>query len=313
MWGAEALRLLHQAGREIVGVVLRATPTDGTLEAAARELGYPVFQPARCNAPAFLGQIRDLRPDLNLSVSYDQILKRPILDSAPRGFVNFHAGKLPHYRGRSVVNWAIINGESEIGITAHFVDEGIDTGDIILQRTLPVGWTDSYGDVLPRVIAAFPGLVADTVELLTAGNFSRTPQSPLAGSYFPRRGPGDECLDWGDKSWNLYNKIRGISRPAPGAASWIEGAPVTIWRAEYDASWPEYIATPGQVVGVEPGRGARVKTGDSTLLVTEAQMGDNAPFTPQWRIGSRLAVNIEARLRDVEARLARMETRSSQP
>ena len=102
-------------------------------------------------------------PDLNLSVSYDQIIRRPLLEAAPLGFVNFHAGKLPIYRGRNVVNWALINGETEIGLTAHFMDEGIDTGDILLQRTLPIAWTDTYGDVLSRVVDAFPDLVRDAV------------------------------------------------------------------------------------------------------------------------------------------------------
>lgn len=311
IWGARALRLLHEAGREIAGVVIRTRPTDETLVAAAEELGLPVFQPQRCNAPEFLEQVAKLAPDIHLSVSYDQILRRPIIDSAPGGFVNFHAGKLPWYRGRSVINWAIINGETEVGITAHFVDEGIDTGDIILQRTLPVAWTDTYGEVLDRVVEAFPGLVADTVELLVSGQFERRKQSDHPGSYFPRRGPGDEVLDWSDSSRNLYNKIRGITRPGPGALTRLNGQPVTLWGAEYDPDWPVYIANPGQVVGVEPGRGVRVKTGDATLLVTEAQIGDTEPSAPQWRIGTRLGTNLESRVAELEARLERLKDRTS--
>lgn len=309
VWGAEALRLLHGAGREVIGVVIRTRPTDGEVEKQAKALGLPVFQPLRCNDADFLATIGELKPDLNLSVSYDQILKKPIIDSAPRGFVNFHAGKLPHYRGRSVINWAIINGEPEVGITAHFVDEGIDTGDIILQRTLAVGWTETYGEVMDRVIAAFPTLVADTVELLHTGNFERRRQSHLPGSYFPRRGPGDELLDWNDTSRNLYNKIRGITRPGPGARTWLAGEPLTIWGAEYDPAWPAYIATAGQVVGLEPGRGARIKTGDATLLVTEAQLGDNAPSAPLWSIGTRLGASADARLAALEARVRKLEQR----
>jgi len=87
------------------------------------------------------------------------------------GCLNFHAGKLPFYRGRNVINWAIINGEREIGITAHFMDEGIDTGDILLQRTEPIGWTDTYGDVLARVVAAIPPLVEESVELVASADY----------------------------------------------------------------------------------------------------------------------------------------------
>lgn len=142
------MELLYQRKKEIVGVVLRVRSTDDELQRLAEKLKIPVFQPYRCNSKEFLDTITELAPDLNLSVSYDQILQRPIIDSAQLGFVNFHAGKLPYYRGRSVLNWAIINGEEEVGLTAHFIDEGIDTGDIILQRTLPISWTDTYKEVL---------------------------------------------------------------------------------------------------------------------------------------------------------------------
>lgn len=303
-WGAQALRILHAAGAELVGAVIRTNPTNRDMADAADELGLPIFQPGRCNAPEFLEQIRMLNPDLNISVSYDQILRKPILDSAPLGFANFHTGRLPFFRGRSVINWAIINGENEIGLTAHFVDEGINTGDIILQRTVPIAWSDSYRTVSDRVKVAFPSLVADTLELIRTGSFVRQKQSHLPGSYFPRRGPGDEILDWADTSRNLYNKIRGITHPCPGGLTWLEREPLTIWKSEYDPAWPVYIATPGQVVGIEPGRGARVKTGDATLLVTEAQFGDNVPFKPQWKIGTRLGRDLGGQVADIEARLA---------
>ncbi len=312
-WAAESLLRLRAAGMNLLGVVLRTRPSDGSLEEAARRLELPLFQPQRVNDPAFLAQIAELGPDLNLSVSYDQILRAPILASAPLGFVNFHAGKLPYYRGRSVLNWALINGETEIGYTGHYVDEGIDTGDIILQRTMPVGWTESYGDVMARMIAAFPALVLDTVQILASGSAHRQPQSHLPGSYFPARGPGDEWLDWSDTSRNLHNKIRGISRPGPGARTLLEGRPVTLWRAYYDPAWPSYLATPGQVVGRKPGEGVVVKTGDSTLLVLEAQEEGEPPAAPTWRIGTRLGLNLMEYVRSLEARLAEAERRGRHP
>ncbi|MBN1517176.1 methionyl-tRNA formyltransferase [Candidatus Sumerlaeota bacterium] len=288
-WGMESLNLLIENGIEVLGVVIRTHPTDGSLEESARRKNLPLFQPANCNAPEFLDIVKKIKPDLNISVSYDQILRPAIIDSAPMGFINFHAGKLPYYRGRSVINWAIINGEDEVGITGHFVDEGIDTGDIILQQTLPVAWEDDYNAVLNRVVAAFPQLVLETTLRVKTGNFERIKQSHLPGSYFPRRGEGDEWLDWLDSSRNLYNKIRGISAPAPGAATMIDDRKVVIWKAHYDPSWPNYIATPGQVVGVNPEQGVLVKTGDSTLLIQKVQyVGENEPHVPKWRIGRRL-------------------------
>src|SRR6185503_1899603 len=104
-------------------------------------------------------------------------LRRSMLEIPPLGILNFHAGKLPLYRGRNVINWALINGEHEIGLTAHYMDEGIDTGDIVLQRTLPVAWTDAYDVVLRRVVEQLPALVDEAVDLVATGRATRTPQS----------------------------------------------------------------------------------------------------------------------------------------
>ncbi len=205
------------------------------------------------NSEDFVRHALELRPDLGVSISYNQILRRPILDSARLGIVNFHAGKLPRYRGRNVINWAIINGESEIGLTAHFVDEGIDTGDIIYQITLPILWNDGYGDVLNRVVENFPHFASEVLDRIASGRFTAQPQTELPGTYFPGREDGDEWLDWSDTSLNLYNKIRAISRPGPGARTSLSHAEVIVWSAVYDESWPKYIATPGQVSGWSPG------------------------------------------------------------
>jgi len=306
-WATNSLLRLAQDGWSLLGVVARTKPTDLALLEAAENLGLPIFQPSNVNAPDFAAQVAALQPDLNLSVSYDQILRRPILETAVQGFVNFHAGRLPYYRGRNVINWAIINGETEIGLTAHYVDEGIDTGDIVLQRTLPIGWTDTYGDVLDRVVAAFPDLVADAVSLIAKGQAERQPQVHLPGTYFCRREEGDEWLDWSDTSRNLHNKVRAITQPGPGGRTLLDGKVVVIWRAFYDPSWPNYIATPGQVVGRRAGQGVLVKTGDSMLLVQEVQLENGEAHTPTWPIGTRLGVNLLSYLRSLEARLAALE------
>lgn len=300
-WATYSLERLAQKGWSLLGLVMRLKPSDPNLIKVAKDLGLPVFQPARVNSPRFVAQITAMHPDLNISVSYDQILQRPILDTAPLGFVNFHAGKLPFYRGCNVINWAIINGETEIGLTAHYVDEGIDTGDIILQRMLPIRWTDTYGEVLNRVIAALPDLVVDTVSIIASGRVERRPQAHLPGTYFSVRENGDEWLEWSDISRNLHNKVRAITHPGPGARTLLDGRVVIIWRAFYDPCWTKYIATPGQVVGRHPGMGVFVKTGDSTLLVQEVQLEDGQPRIPEWRIGTRLGLNVLSYLRSLEA------------
>jgi methionyl-tRNA formyltransferase len=301
-WGTQSLlRLQGDENLQVVAVVLRVRPSEQTLATAARELSIPILQPLNVNYDEFVEQVKLLSPDLNLSIAYNQILGLRLIQTARLGTINIHAGKLPHYRGRNVINWAIINGETEIGLTSHFVDEGIDTGDIIHQHLLPIGWTDTYGDVLARVVEHFPEFVRLTVRSLITGDYQRRPQSG-PGTYFGAREMGDEWLDWSDTSVNLHNKVRAISFPGPGALTILAEEPVIIWRAYFDPASPKYLATPGQVVG-RTSEGVLVKTGDSTLLVKEVEFPNSTSMTPQWPIGTRLGINPAAQLRAILLRL----------
>jgi methionyl-tRNA formyltransferase len=308
-WAGRSVLRLCQDGHAVTGVVLRRRPSSDDLQGVAGRVGAVVLQPDDPSSVDFVGQVAALAPELVLSVAYDRILRSPLLGVPARGGVNFHAGKLPEYRGRNVVNWAILNGEREIGLTAHVMDEGIDSGAILLQRTLPIGWTDTYADVLRHVVDAMPDLVADTVAGLAAETLVARPQSPSGGTYYGGRVSGDEWLDWRDTSRDLYNKIRGITRPGPGARTLLGGRPVVIWRAEYDPAWPRYRATPGEVVGRGADGSVTVKTGDSTVVIHEAQVGDEAPGPPRWAVGRRLGVNPAAALAELEGRVAALERR----
>lgn len=310
VWAANSLERLYDQQHSIVGVVVRSKPSDTAMEETARKLGIPLFQPRQVNAPDFIEKVKSIAPDLCLSISYNQILRRPLLETARLGFINFHAGKLPYYRGRNVINWAIINGETEIGLTAHLIDEGIDTGDILLQKTLPIYWTDGYGEVLNRVVAAFPEFVLEAVEAFASGKIIPKPQAHLPGTYFSGREDGDEWLDWSDTSFNLYNKVRAIKRPGPGARTLIGDRVAIIWRVAYDASLPKYIATPGQIVGRNVD-GAIIKTGDSTLLIQEVQIEDGISEKPSWPIGTRLGINLTSLIRTLLGRIENLEKQLS--
>jgi len=306
-WATDSLRRLSQTGHDLAGLVLRTVPSDPSLAELGRELGLVTLQPRQVNAPEFVAKVQALAPELNLSVSYDQVLRAPILASAPRGFINLHAGMLPFYRGRNILNWALINGESEVGVTAHFVDEGLDTGDIIVQRGLPVLWEDTYREVLDKVVAALPEVMMEAVELVAGGAPPRRIQSHLMGSYCTQRLPGDEWVDWSDSSRNIYNKIRAITRPGPGARTQLGREAVTLWRAKYDPAWTRFLGIPGQVVGRLAGRGVVVKTGDSVVLLAEVQTAGEGTMIPTWPVGTRLGLDPWRRLRELEDRLTRLE------
>ena len=307
-WATKCLQRLSNEGHRALAVVLRCRPSDDTLPEFAESVGIPVCAPGRVNAPEFVDWVRSLGPDLNISMSYDQILRQPIIESAPLGFINCHAGKLPYYRGRNVINWAIINDEQEIGLTVHYVDEGIDTGDIILQRVLLIRWDDTYGTVLEKVQEGFPHLLAEAVRLIEKNEVNRQPQAHLEGTYFSARIPGDEWIDWHDTSLNVYNKIRAITHPGPGVRTVLGDRTLIIWRARYDPSWPKYIATPGEVVEVVPGQGVKVKTGDSTLILERVQFEgeDEIEQVPNFRIGTRFGINLIEAVHQLQRQVAEL-------
>jgi len=304
-WAADTLSRIQHGPHEVAAVVLRRSPSDGTLEAVARDLGLPVLQPANVNTSEMVDSLRGAGVELGLSVAYDQIFRPMLLEAAPLGFLNLHAGMLPFYRGRNVINWALINGEREIGVTIHFLDQGVDTGDILLQRSMPVGWTDTYRDVLCRVVQVAPEMISEALDLVAGGVYERRPQ-PAIGTYYGGRGEGDEWLTWSDPSERLHNKVRAISQPGPGARTLLGDRVITIWRAHFDPAWPRYRATPGEVVG-RSREGAVVKTGDSTLLVQEVQEHGREPECPRWPIGSRLGENLSAVVAALQERLRRSD------
>lgn len=306
-WAALTLQRLAASRHQVIATVLRRSPSDASFADAAAEEGVPVLQPERANDPAFVAAVRALAPDLIVSVAYDQIL-RGELRAVPRlGCLNVHAGALPKYRGRNVINWAIINGEREIGLTAHLIDEGIDTGDILLQQSLPIGWTDTYGDVLERVVEAIPSLIEQAVDQVADGSASPRRQDHSAATYCGGRVDGDEWIDWNATSRRVHNLIRGIASPGPGARTSLGGSQVTVWKGFYDPGWPEYLGTPGEVVG-RNASGVVVKTGDSTLLVQEVQVPGGERLVPTWPIGTRLGYDTAASLRAVLRRLEALES-----
>lgn len=294
-WATGTLARLVEYGDEVVAVLLRRQQSDDSLADLASHFGIPTRSPEKINAPDCVRWVESLQPDLNVSVSYDQILGRSIIRSARLGTINAHAGKLPYYRGRSVVNWAIINGETEIGVTVHYMDEGVDTGDIILQPTIPVAWTDDYGDVLERLVVAIPQATAEAVRLVEGGQVTRRPQRRSEGTYFSRREEGDEWIDWSLPSERIYNLIRGVAPPGPGALTQIGDRLLRVHRATFDPTSPKFIGTPGQVIGVLLGEGVRVKTGSSSLVLNSVLIEpEERPRTPDIRIGTRLGLNLAA-------------------
>ncbi len=318
VWAQRAFaRLIGDYRYTIAFVTVRASRPDLTLVTLAESKGIPVLRPTNVNAPDSLAEIAGYAAELHVSMSYDQILRENILAIPPRGTLNCHAGALPYYRGRNPLTWALINGETEFGITVHWVDLGIDTGDIVRQIKVPISPSDTYATLLE----AAEGLCADTLVEAVADVYSGTDQRILQSSIDPvglyccRRREGDEEIDWGSSSVALDRFVRALVPPGPGARTIWKDQPYAILATELIPGARPYVGVPGEVIGRD-NAGIMVKTGDSFIRIKSwTPIGNDgrpaAALVPNATRGSRLGRNLRAELTQAEARLASLETGSA--
>ncbi|HEC1809654.1 TPA: methionyl-tRNA formyltransferase, partial [Campylobacter lari] len=204
-----------------------------------------------------------------VSMSFNQIFKKELLNFPKYKTINCHAGKLPFYRGRNVLNWVLINNEDEFGITVHFVDEGIDTGDIILQKTYPISMNDDYSTILNKAYDECPNVLFEALEKIFNNDVNLVKQDDIhgVGFYCAQRKPGDEIIDWNQNSLDVFNFIRALNHPDLGAVSYINKEKVVIYKSELISDAPKYKGIPGSVVMINKDNFV-VKTLDATLKIT---------------------------------------------
>jgi methionyl-tRNA formyltransferase len=260
------------AGHSVLGIVGPREGLDGSLLEHAAERDIPVHTPAGINDPRFVERVRALAPDLNVSLFYPHIFGELLLSIPLRGSINVHPGLLPHYRGCNPIEWAIMHDEKEVGVTIHFMDASIDTGDIILQQAFPVAWGDTYGVVVERMAQLLPGTLAEAIASIAEDRVQPHKQHPSQGACFPRLRAEDRWIDWQDTSLDIYNKIRAFAHPNPGCLTLLGGKRLIVWRASYDPAWPASDETPGRVMGTISGQGMLVKTGDSAICIEQVQI-----------------------------------------
>lgn len=298
---------------EAAYVVARHNAPDPVLREYAQDLEIPFFSPPDVNDTSFLEELGSHAPDVNVSMSYDQILQTDAIELAPKGFINCHAGALPFYRGRNVLNWVLINGEDRFGVTVHYIDESIDTGDIITQRFEVITPKDDYQSLLDKAVDLCADALLDALHDLRQGTVSTRSQEDIhpVGFYCSGRGEGDEWIDWSWPTERICDLIRAISPPGPGARTTLNGEPLVMLEAEKIPKAPQYMDRPGTVVGREED-GIAVKTGDTTLKVTEVAdwCGEVAnPRTPKFRIGTSFGVNLQSEVRRLSSRIDQLEQR----
>jgi methionyl-tRNA formyltransferase len=269
-WAHQAFDLLlSDPAVEIAFVCPRFDSRDPVLIERAEKASVPVVIEKNVNTREAIERIGGFKCDLLVSMSFNQIFRQSMIELAPEGLINCHAGKLPFYRGRNVLNWVLINDERDFGITVHYVDQGIDTGDIILQRTFPITDNDDYGTLLDTAYKECARILHDSVRIVESGKAERLSQAAIhpVGMYCGRRQEGDEVLYWNQTSREVFNFVRAITDPGPVARSRVKGHEVRIRRVEMISEAPVYKGIPGQIVGKDQ-FGPIVKTADTVVRIT---------------------------------------------
>lgn len=269
--GTSCLRGLVAAGHMIVGVVAHAPApgaAPGDVAEAGRALGLPVMAPDDINAPAVVAALRALAPDLLVLAGYGPILREPAIGIAPLGAVNLHGGKLPEYRGSSPLNWALINGEATFTISIIAVDRGVDTGDVLLDRTFPIGPHDTIADLHRTANEAFPGMLVDVVASIAAGTSQRRRQDDARAAYYPLRFPDDGMIFWDTLTASqIHNRIRALTRPYPGAFTYAGGRRVMLYGSK--PAVRTYHGEPGRIY-LKNQHGLLIAATDRCLWITDA-------------------------------------------
>lgn len=283
-WGHKAFdKIIEDDSLEIVFVTVRYDKRDEVLIKLAQENNIPVEMSENINSREFISRVEKYGADLFVSMSFNQIFKNEMIDLPRYKTINCHAGKLPFYRGRNILNWALINDEKEFGITVHYMDEGIDTGDIILQETYPITDEDNYSTLLTRAYDGCAGVLYHAIKMIQNGDVTPIRQRDIdpIGMYCGMRMQGDEVVDWSQTSREIFNFIRALCMPGPQATSWIKGNKITINKARMIPEACAYKNTVGQVVG-RTQEGLLIKTGDTILEITEYT------YSGKVKIGDRL-------------------------
>ena len=271
-WGHNALlKLLEDETIEISFIVPRNDTMDTFLKEKAQEYDIDYLCPIKVNSDEFYETARKYNCDLFVSMSYNQIFRSRIYSLPPFKTINCHAGKLPFYRGRNILNWALINDEKDFGITVHYVDDGIDTGDIILQRTYPITDEDNYNTLLEVAYKECPNILYDAIKQIQKGESKRIPQKAISedGLYCGMRRVGDEIIDFSNTSRELFNFVRSICQPGPMAQAYLDdNVLVKINRVTYCDRYPKYIGISGQILAIIDGCPI-LKTKDSYVYINE--------------------------------------------
>lgn len=272
-FAASSLRALLAAGFPVRAVATQPdrpkgrgrTLTAPPVKRVAEEAGIPVHQPAKIRTPEFTAWLQELGVEYIVVVAYGRILPPEVLAVPPGGCINVHASLLPRWRGASPIQWAIVNGDTETGITTMLMDEGLDTGPMLLQRTVPIGQEESAADLHDRLAQVGGEVLCETLERLGEGGLTSQPQPEQGATYAPLLEKTFGAVDWTLPARRIHDLVRGLY-PWPGAYTHAGETYLKLLRS----SLVEGAGQSGQVLQVQ-GDSVDVGTGDGVLRLLEVQ------------------------------------------
>ena len=283
----ECLKSLYEAKYNIIGVVTNIDKPKGRgmkmnispVKEYAGEKQIPIFQPEKIRKnEEFIKQIKDLQPDIICVVAYGKILPKEILEIPPQGCINVHASLLPKYRGAAPIQWAVINGEKETGITTMYMDEGMDTGDIILKEKIVIQDEETTGEIWGKLAKIGGKLLVETIKKIEEGKATREKQT---GEYTmaPMLEKEIAKINWQEKTANeIKNLVRGLN-PIMGAYTYIQDKKIKIWKVKAITEKQETEKIePGTIISADK-QGLWIKAKEGIIEVIEIQ-AENARKMP---------------------------------
>lgn len=295
--GCVGLQALVDAGYDVQAVFTHTdSPDENNFFASVARLGaglnLPVYAPEDVNHPLWVDRIRELQPDVIFSFYYRNMISDDVLSLAPKGGFNLHGSLLPRYRGRAPVNWALLKGESETGVTLHKMVKRPDAGDIVAQRAVPISADDIALTLHAKVRDAAQVLLADVLPKMKQGDIPLTAQDESKASYFGRRTAADGEIHWHKPATEINNLVRAVTEPYPGAFTYLGQRKMTIWRSRPLAT--AHDKQPGTVLSSDPlvvacGEGAlEIQAGqsESGLYVQGSRLSLELGIMPDVKLGS---------------------------
>ena len=274
-FAAACLSAVLETEHEVVGVYTKPdTPKNRGMKLIPSEVkvlaqahGLPVYQPTGFRDDEVYETLKALAPDLIVAVAYGKLLPQRVLDIPPLGCINIHGSILPALRGAAPVQWAVLNDLPETGVTAMYLNAGMDEGDIIDVRTTPIGETETAGELMDRLAVLGAELLRDTLSAIAGGTASRRAQDPALASYAPMLTKELSPIDWTQPARHILAQIRGLN-PWPAATATLGGTEFKIREARANAQRTD--AEPGAPVSLTRA-GLVVACGDGTILITKLQ------------------------------------------